>query len=70
MIFRQSPSSVPLSHSSVFSRIGHKRTQSLVSKTYIDDEVSLKAMEWDLARQTRKLQKLKYNKFDTKLFKL
>lgn len=57
-MFRASPS-VPINRSPVFGRISHKRAQSFAGKSFIDDDVSLKAMELDLAKQTRKLQKLK-----------
>lgn len=51
--------SVPPVPSPVLTRAGHKRAQSFTSKSFVDDQAALRAMEWDLARQTRKLNKLK-----------
>lgn len=51
--------SVSPAHSPVLLRVGHKRAQSFTSKSFVDDQAALRAMEWDLAKQTRKLNKLK-----------
>jgi hypothetical protein len=48
-----------LNHSPVIGRSAHKRPLSYAGKSHLDDEAYLRAMEWDLAKQTRKLQKLK-----------
>ena len=37
----------------------HKRAFSVSSKTFVDEQETLRAMEWDLARQTRKLNKMR-----------
>ncbi|XP_019853101.1 PREDICTED: uncharacterized protein KIAA1109-like isoform X3 [Amphimedon queenslandica] len=37
----------------------HKRAFSVSSKTFVDEQETLRAMEWDLAKQTRKLNKMR-----------
>lgn len=41
------------------AKLGHKRAFSVSSKTFYDEQEALRAMEWDLAKQTRKLNKMR-----------
>ena len=49
----------PAVQSPVHIRPAHKRAQSFAGKSFLDEKAALRAMEVDLAKQTRKLQRLR-----------
>ena len=54
-----SPPPKPAVSSPMHIRGVHKRAQSFGGKSFLDEKAALRAMEVDLAKQTRKLQRLR-----------